>query len=268
MSWGKQVRVSLCSPTVAQKNTATVIYVPSLLIHRKLVSGNMWQMDCGKETLMHSVSALCLAQQKQFCKLSTIYASLHLDSLFHFIKVEFGSIHWFNKRMDSLTLRFKHNSEFSMDWLLLWGQDDWFNYTLQQLIYPKCLVLCDFWNELTLLLALCLAACIYVMRQKKESFSHLENYWSSLLNWKLICDGVQLYQPVPMYQPTDVSCKLTSNIRTDHVCGRCGSSASNWFQKSFPLTAGLSSPQFAPGKFVYSHQLAYFNWLYMQSHHC
>lgn len=101
---------------------------------------------------------------------ATSYAPVHLDILFYFNTVKLLAVYaGLINELNLLTLRFKPNSEFSADWLLLRGQDDWFNYALQQLIYPKCLMLCDSCNELTLqllLLALCRAVCIHVTKQK------------------------------------------------------------------------------------------------------
>ena len=90
-----------CSPAAAQKIPGTRRpwwMPPSLLIHIKLVIGNTWQMGCEKEPLMHSVSALCLPQQKQFCRLSSVDASLHLGrcSSFYYGYI-IGSLHRFNK---------------------------------------------------------------------------------------------------------------------------------------------------------------------------
>lgn len=60
---------------------------------------------------MHSAPALCFAQQKQFCRLSTIYASLRPDIVFHFITLTLLAA-WTGliNELDLLTLRFRLNS--------------------------------------------------------------------------------------------------------------------------------------------------------------
>lgn len=93
---------------------------------------------------MHSVSALCFSQQKRFCKPSTIYASLHLDNFFSsFIRKGFWqhTLLYLINDLELLTFRSKRISEFNNDWLLLWGQDEWFNYAPRPLICPSCLLL-------------------------------------------------------------------------------------------------------------------------------
>lgn len=50
-SWGRpdSLPVFSCRCTKEPWNMTSLICAPLLLIHRKLVSGNMWQMGCGKE---------------------------------------------------------------------------------------------------------------------------------------------------------------------------------------------------------------------------
>lgn len=127
-------------------NETSVMYAPSLRRHRKIsereyVTNGPWEGDTGAALFS------CLpAQERQLCNLSSLSASPHRGILFHFTFMVFGRELGFNK-----WTKFAHfevgarvqNSEG------LWGQVDWFNGASLQLIYPKCLRLCDVCHELT-----------------------------------------------------------------------------------------------------------------------
>lgn len=148
-------RVSLCS-TRQPCSTVVVIYAPSLLIQRKLVSGYMWQMGGWKETLMHSVLPLLLFTTEAILQavyhlcITAPWRSFFLSFFSLQKKLLAAHAPSLINGLDLFTLRSKHITEFSIGCLLLRGQDEWFNYALQRLIYPTCLVL------RVLLLALCL----------------------------------------------------------------------------------------------------------------
>lgn len=104
-------------------------------------------MGCKNKTWAHPSSALCLAQQKSFCNLSALFASLCPGILFHFTAV-IGSIQWLQtNEVDLLTLRIRQSSELNMN-----PEDRMIDSNVRELIYPKCLLCCDVACELTLYL--------------------------------------------------------------------------------------------------------------------
>lgn len=146
---GKRARVSLRSPAEVQRSPGrrhAWCMLPRSEDTEKLVSGNMWQMGHGKETLVRPFSAACLHKRGNY---AICRRSLHRRTVaFYFILLfmVFGRELGFNKWTKFAHFEVGASVQNSEE---LWGQVDWFNGASQQLIYPKCLWLCDVCHELT-----------------------------------------------------------------------------------------------------------------------